>query len=121
MTPTRKTRIINSAILIVTLIAIASGLVVLTLLTSHAAAQMQDVRAQQLLARLAWVSLTLLAVTCILLLWAAMRLYRSGIFETKPHKRTPYVDAWALAGKRFQLSDDEKIPPDEDPENPAEP
>ena len=106
----RKIQTINFVILIITLAAIAAGLAVLIGLTTRAAAAVDDAQAQRLLARLAWVSVALLALTLIVLLWMVMRFVRRR-FRPPGRSCTPYVDAWALAGQRFKL---EENPLDED-------
>jgi len=102
----RTTRTLHFVILISALAVIVIGLSALTILTAHAAAAAPDAPTRKLLLRLAWLSLVLLAMTLVLLLWAAMRLVRSRIRFSKGPTTTPYVDAWSLAGKRFKLEDD---------------
>ena len=120
MNTQRRIQAVNSIILIVALVAIAAGLAALTLLTARAAGQVKEPpEMQTALARLAWVAMLLLSFTLVLLLWAVMRFVRSRIRFSDERKPTPYVDAWALAGKRFRLPEvddegDEKDSEDDD-------
>lgn len=113
----RRLQAVNSIILIVALIAIAAGLVALTLLTARAAGEVKDPDLHMVLARLAWVATALLCLTLLLLLWAMMRFVRSRIRFTTERTPTPYVDAWALAGKRFKLPEEDDEGEDSDSED----
>jgi hypothetical protein len=62
---------------------------------------------RKLLLRLAWGSLTLLCVSLVLLVWAILRHIRQALAPTAPLPPSEYVNAWELAGKRFQLPQDE--------------
>lgn len=106
-------RLINSVVLVVALIAIAGGVAYLMFSSLQAAGQVEDPLAKKILIRLAWVALVLLAIAVILLVWAIMRLIRLRIGFRRSHSRAPYVDAWALAGQRFQLDKDD-LPEQED-------
>lgn len=106
-------QLINSAVLIVALAAIVGGVTYLMLSSLQAAAHVADPLTKRILVRLAWVALLLLALAVILLVWAIMRLIRSRISFRRSHSRAPYVDAWALAGQRVQL-DEEDMPEQED-------
>lgn len=103
----RTVRTANFIILIVSLTAMATGLALLTLVTTRAAGRIGDTETQKLLMRLAWVALALLCLTLVLLLWAVMRFVRSRIRFSRQRTHTPYVDAWALAGKRFKLPEEQ--------------
>ena len=103
----RTFRTINSIILLAALSLIAAGLVLLTVLTTQAASNVEDADLQKQLARLAWIATVLLGLTLVLLLWAVMRLVRSRMNLGQRHPPTPYVDAWALAGQRMQVPDDD--------------
>ena len=65
---------------------------------------------------LAWIALVALCVNTMLIVWIFLRsmkvIFRSGKIG-KPSKST-YVDAWALAGKRLELDDDDQIDTDFD-------
>ena len=52
---------------------------------------------------LAWTCLVLLGLVVVALVWIVARFvaYRAG--PPRPWSRTPYIDAWSLAGKRFRL------------------
>ena len=110
----RRLQAVNSIILIVALIAIVVGLVALTLLTARAAGEVKDPDLHMVLARLAWVATALLCFTLLLLLWAVMRFVRSRIRFSTERAPIPYVDAWALAGKRFKLPEEDDDGEDSD-------
>ncbi|MDY6914512.1 MAG: hypothetical protein SVT52_08670 [Planctomycetota bacterium] len=56
---------------------------------------------------LAWLAAALLALTLVMMLWVAVRfvLFRARL--KRQQAATKYVDAWSLAGKRFELDEDE--------------
>ena len=110
MTHPNTSRALNSILLVVLLGAMAAALAALTIVTARAAAAAEDPDLQRVVARLAWLTLVLLAVTLLLLLWAVMRLVRSRLPRPRRSAPTPYVDAWALAGRRFKLPKDEPEP-----------
>ena len=62
-----------------------------------------DENVKELLVRLSVVSFVLLALTLVLFFWVMIRLLRSKFKPQSPAKETPYVDAWKVAGERFQL------------------
>ncbi len=68
---------------------------------------------QRWLLRMAWLSAALLGLTLVLLLWAVVRYVKFRTYAAQRSRPTPYVDAWALAGKRFQLDDEEEEQDDE--------
>ena len=113
----RRLHAVNSIILIVALIAMAAGLVTLTLLTARAAEEVKGTDLHMVLARLAWVATALLCLTLVLLLWAVMRFVRSRIQFSTKGTPIPYVDAWALAGKRFKLPEEDDEGEDSDSED----
>jgi hypothetical protein len=112
MTERTKDQTVSLAILILSLTALASGLGVLTLLTARAAGGTEDVEVRRSVGKLAWLSLALLGLTAVLLFWSVVRLFRSRVGARRSRTKTPYVNAWALAGKRFKLEEH----PDQDPE-----
>ena len=64
------------------------------------------------LLRVAWVVSALAWSTAILFVWSLMRYYRFVDSRDKPVKKRVYVDAWAEAGRRFQV--DEKFYDEDD-------
>ena len=94
------------------LVALAAGLVAMLVITMRAASSMADPAAKKLLVRLAWLSLVLLSLNLLMLLWCILRYIRYRIHMQPPIKPSTYVNAWELAGKRFQLEDEGD--PDED-------
>ena len=112
MTDRTRNQSVSLAILIISLVVLVSGLGVLTLLTARAAGGAEDVLVRRFVGRLAWFSLALLGLTAVLLFWSVVRLFRSRVPPRRGRIRTPYVNAWELAGKRFKLEEH----PDQDPE-----
>jgi len=88
------------------LAAIVAGLGVLTILTLRAAAAMEDPLRGRLV-RLAWLSLALTALAIVMLAGLVVHFFRRRLFPPSPHAPTPYVDAWAEAGRRYTLSESE--------------
>ena len=105
--PKSTGQIANFVILIAALFVISIGLGALTFLTIQAADVTDDVAVRKLLAELAWVAVALLGLTLVVLMWSVMRFVRSRITVSRTHTRTPYVDAWAEAGRRYQLTEED--------------
>ncbi|MFP4106457.1 MAG: hypothetical protein ACLFVU_10255 [Phycisphaerae bacterium] len=71
-------------------------------------------------ASLAMISGGLLLMTMGMLAWAGIRLIgRKTIPDSKRVQRTQHVDAWAEAGRRFELPEDDED--ETDPSNPDRP
>lgn len=66
------------------------------------------------LIRFAWIVSALAWLTGILFLWSLMRYYRFVDSKSAPDKKMVYVDAWAEAGRRFQVEE----PPCDDEDEP---
>ncbi len=70
------------------------------------------------LLKVAWIASGLAWLTGILLVWSVMRYYRFVDSMSHPDKKKVYVDAWAEAGRRFQVeepsTDDEDEPDSND-------
>ena len=67
------------------------------------------------LQRLAWLGVAVLSVVLLVLFWLTVRLLKAReLGRELPHPPAPYVDAWAAAGERFKLEDDEDDLPEED-------
>ncbi len=66
------------------------------------------------LIKVAWIVSVLAWLAGILFVWSLMRYYR--FVDTKPptEKKRVYVDAWAEAGRRFQLEDEDESDSDDD-------
>jgi hypothetical protein len=99
---------VNLVLLIAALGAIASGLAVQTFITARAISQIDDSAVESLLARLAWLSTVLLALTLMLLFWTVARLFRWRLSARRRIGPTPYVDAWSLAGQRMNVPAEEE-------------
>jgi hypothetical protein len=107
------------AALIVCLVLVAAGMGVLLYVTLHSVDQVKSYQRPGMI-RLAWVTLLVLAVVLVLLLWALIRIIALRL-RPQPHEQTPYVDAWALAGRRADApkpdGDDQDGGPDEGSED----
>jgi amino acid transporter len=120
---------LNFAAVVIMLTAMGAAMGAMAYITASQAAAETDPNLRRNLARLAWMSLTLLLILVVVLTWTIIRhisARRSGNV-TKPAP-TPCIDAWKLAGRRFRLSADQEAeaqqledelgnenPPDEDP------
>ena len=101
-----KPGLLSLLLLIAALCAIAGGLSVQTFMTARAISSIEDPDVEALLARLAWLSMVLLALTLVLLFWGVARLFRWGFGSHGRAVRTPYVDAWSLAGQRMKAPEE---------------
>ncbi len=112
----RRRREMNLALVIAFLVIICFGLGALAALALRGAEAFDNNPDQQrMLARLAWLSVAMLLGTMVLLVWAVMRFARGRVFREDQEARRPkeeHIDAWAEAGRRFQLA------PDDEPEEP---
>ena len=121
----RTHQTVSFLFVVVSLSLLSAGTVAMLAITARAATTIGDPVTRKLLARLAWLSLVLLCLSLLLLVWSVLRYARRRLEGGPPLKRSRYVDAWALAGQRFQLddsADDEPIDQDEagdEPDNPA--
>ena len=116
----RTMRVVYAVVPLAVPAVMAGGLVVLIHMTNQAAAAAADQHVRKILTRVAWIELALLGMTMILLFGGAIRLFRF-LLPRKNRTETPYVDAWAVAGERFELptdtSDlDEDFPPEPEKE-----
>jgi len=116
-----KTRTAGFAILAAALAAIAIGLAVQTFMAARAVGSIQDDAVQRLLAKLAWLSTVLLALTLVLLFWTLAKFFRWRMRSGPVHGPTPYVDAWSLAGKRLKLPDENPPEQGHEPDRGEEP
>ena len=57
------------------------------------------------LIRFAWIVSVLAWLAGILFVWSLMRYYRFVDSKSPPEKKRVYVDAWAEAGRRFQVEE----------------
>jgi len=114
----RTSRSVSFGLVIAGQAAIAGGLVAMLIITTQGAAKIPDLAARELLLRLAWLSLLLLLLMLLMMVWTVIRHLRHRLQPARPFKPTPYVNAWELAGKRFQLEDDDLEDEDSDPWDP---
>lgn len=93
---------------IIGLVIICCGLAAMMFITINEASVVQDPAVKRLLARLSWMSLVLLCVAMLMTLWVSLRHVRLHMRDRSPEPSEPtsYVNAWELAGKRFQLNED---------------
>ncbi len=71
------------------------------------ASQSVDLASRRTIARMAWWCLMVLGITLLLLVWLAVRFIAFRLHPTEAAKPTQYVDSWSLAGKRFNLPQDD--------------
>jgi len=97
-----------SLAVILGLLVICIGLGAMMFITIEAASVVQDKDVQKLLARLSWMALVLLCLAMLMTFWVVLRHVRTQMRSRSapPGEPTPYVNAWELAGKRFQLNED---------------
>ncbi len=95
-------------VIIVGLVVICVGLTAMMFITIEAASTTTDQAVRKLLARLSWLSLVLLCLAVLMTTWVVMRYVRHRLrdSEAPPAEPSQYVNAWEIAGKRFQLNED---------------
>jgi hypothetical protein len=102
-----------SFLVLAALLLISSAILLVGLRVLEGAIASADAASRPGLARMAWVFASLVGLNLILLSWAAARYAQFRRQRTRGHKPTPYVDAWAAAGERYQLSDADEQEEDE--------
>ena len=106
--PTLRRGMVETALVALVLIAFAVGLVLQIAMVSQAAQEVGPA-ARSHFWRVAKVALVLLAVDLVALFWLGIRLLAGRFRGGPPHRKPlPYVDAWSVAGKRFQLDEQEE-------------
>jgi len=110
---------VSFVVVFVGLVIICAGLGAMMFITIEAAMTVNDPSARKLLARLAWTSLALLCLALVMTVWVLLRYVRQRMRDAqRPLEPSKYVNAWELAGKRFQLNEDnEPEDPDYLPDN----
>jgi hypothetical protein len=106
--PDKPARSASFAFVVLGLVAICAGLGAMLYVTTTAVVGITDEPTRKLLLRLAWGSLTLLCVALVLLVWAVLRHIRHAVTGSPPLPPSEYVNAWELAGKRFQLPEEDE-------------
>ncbi len=100
-------RSVSFILVIVLLTAICVGQGAMMFITIEAATAANDQADRNVFARLAWMSLVLLCLSLIMTFWVLLRYVRQRMRDTQPpHEPSKYINAWELAGKRFQLNED---------------
>jgi membrane protein implicated in regulation of membrane protease activity len=98
-------RSIDFAIVAISLVVIGTALGCLVFITTGYAAAEKDPNVHRYLARLSWIALTLLLFVVVVFAWVVVRYVSLRLRQrSKLAEPTTYLDAWALAGKRFKLS-----------------
>ena len=111
---TKTSRLVNFIISVVLLTAMVGGLVSLIVVATQVAGSAEvDEATLKYWGRLASVALILLALVVVVLFWTVVRFVFRRHRGRQSHPPTPYVDAWAIAGRRFRLPDDQDDAEDE--------
>ena len=88
--------------LAVTLLIAGGMMCYLMAMVLSAAGKTADPQRRDFLAKLALICLLTVLWDFILLIWVAWRIIACRLRPTR-HGPTPYINAWALAGRRFRL------------------
>ena len=111
-------RTFNAILVATTLVVLAIGLIVQIGLARWAAPEVITPTAKALVSRTAILALAMLAFDLVILFWLGIRvLTRAGRSAHGP-RCTRYVDAWAEAGQRIQLPNEDETEDSEDSEDP---
>jgi hypothetical protein len=95
--------------MVILLILIAAGCAAtLTISAREGAALAAGNPHRKIFVRIAVFSTASLGLTMVLLVWAAMRYASNRLAVRGPHVPTEYVNAWAVAGQRLQLDDEDE-------------
>lgn len=102
----RRLARLSKAVSIALLVLLVAGLTVSLFIASEGAGRADDEREKEAFLRLAVVSGVLLAMALVLLLWTFLRLALGRFGSPRDRAPTPFVDAWAEAGRRVRLEED---------------
>ena len=105
----RKTPAEGMGLAVAAMIVLAGGLGVQIALAAQAAGNLDAADREHLLP-LAWLALVMLAFDLLVLFWVSVRFVSARSHSRRTQTATRYVDAWAAAGRRFELDN-------EDPDN----
>jgi len=103
-------------VLAVTLLVAGGAMCYLMATVLSAAGQSEDPNRRDFLTQLAVICLLTVLGDFILLVWVAWRIIAHRLRPNR-HGPTPYVNAWALAGKRFRLRKNSADKDDDDDPN----
>jgi len=78
------------------------------LLVALEAAEDADAQTRSYLARMAWLFLIMLLLTVLCLFWLSIRYLIIWTRTRARRHETPYVNAWAMAGQRFKLDEEDR-------------
>jgi membrane protein implicated in regulation of membrane protease activity len=102
-------RSIDFAIAAISLAVIGTSLGCLVFIAIGHASTASEPAVRRYLLRLAWISLTLLLFVVLVFAWLVVRRVSARMRERRRTPQpTPYLDAWALAGQRFKLSEEDE-------------
>lgn len=104
----RTYRTVSLVLQLAALAAVAAGLADMLVGLVGLAGQRLNPAQQRLVLRMAWLSGAVLCLTTVLVLWTGIRLLKALKGLPRRHGPTPYVNAWALAGKRIVVDDDDE-------------
>ena len=109
-----RRRTFNAILVATTLVVLAVGLTVQIGLAGRAVAEVATPAAKAPVRRMAQLALGLLAFDLLALFWLGIRVLTGA--RRSPHgpRRTRYVDAWAEAGQRIQVPDEDETEQSED-------
>ena len=106
MTFPRRLARLSKVVSLALLVLLVAGLTVSVFIASDGAGRADDEREKEAFLRLAVVSGVLLAMALVLLLWTFLRLALRWFHSPSLRRPTPFVDAWAEAGRRVRLEED---------------
>lgn len=104
-------RAVNFMLTVVGLLVIAGAMGVMIAIAARAAPDSAP-EAREYFYRLAWIAAAMLGLALVMLTWTVSRYLRRRSRESR-HEPTPYVDAWAEAGRRARVDDEDEDDPDE--------
>jgi len=112
-----RRRTFNTILVATTLVVLAIGLMVQIGLAGRAATKVVTPAAKGLVSRTAQLALAMLAFDLLMLFWLGIRVLTGAGRSLQGPRQTRYVDAWAEAGQRIQLPDEDDTEDSGDPEN----
>ncbi len=99
-------RLVNFAVVAITLMVFIIILGMFVAVATNAAAG-ADKETRRFLVHMAWVAVVLLSLAAIVLIWLCLRRIKEHFFDRPNRPHDEYVDAWSLAGRRFELDDED--------------
>jgi len=102
---TRKTKSLVHFILPAASMVLLIAALAVSLMYVLKAADLADTEVKGYFLNVAWILLALMLLAVLMLIWLAIRFVGNYLRLQKRGEKTPYVDAWAEAGKRFKLNE----------------